>query len=154
MSLGSNVNRIADGIVDLVEQANGPVLFNDLDDKVPGFHSTSDPAYSYFAGREDSVVWDGMSEAGLKALGKVLRERRVAVQMVHLVLPLMVGKRVAESSVPPYVLLPVRAANMETPSWAMRVSSKMQQMMLSAGKRGYHSVAPQHVRFTADDFSF
>jgi hypothetical protein len=151
----ADINRIADAIVDLVEQANGPVFFSEIDDKVPGFHSAADPApYAmYSRGHEECVVWDGMTKAGFEALDKILRERRVAMQMVSLILPLALDMRIAESAVPPYVLLPIRAANVDTPSWAMRVSTKMQQMMLGAGKLGYRPLTPGEVGATADHFS-
>jgi hypothetical protein len=40
----AEINRIADDIVELVERTNGPVLFSDLDDKVPGFHASPGPS--------------------------------------------------------------------------------------------------------------
>jgi hypothetical protein len=154
----AEINRIADDIVELVERTNGPVLFSDLDDKVPGFHSTEDPAHAYFSGHEELVIWDGMTEAGLEALDKILRERRVAMQMVSLVFPLMLGTRLAESAAPPYVLLPVRAANIETPNGAMRVSPKVRRKMLleaaRTGNQGYRPLKPREVPLTADQFSF
>jgi len=94
------------------------------------------------------VVWDGMTEAGFDALDKVLWERRVAVQMVHLVFPLILGTRIAESAVPPYVLLPARAANIDTPNMTMRVSSEMRRKMLREAARTERkaSVHSRHVR--------
>jgi hypothetical protein len=100
------------------------------------------------------VIWDQMTEAGYEALRRVLEERRVAMQLVSVPFYLLHGARIAEGTGLPHVLLPVRAANIDTPSWAMRISSKMQQMMLGAGKLGYRPLTPQHVRSTADQFSF
>ncbi len=153
----AEINQIADDIVELVERTNGPVLFSDLDDKVPGFHKPNGPAYAYFAGQEEVVVWDGMTEAGFDALDKVLLERRVAVQMVHLVFPLILGTRIAESAAPPYVLLPVRAANLDTPFCKMRVSPKMRRRMLAEanriGSQSYRALTPGEVGATADGCS-
>lgn len=154
----AEINRIGDAIVDLVEQANGPVFFSEIDEKVPGFHKPDDPAYAYFAGHEEAVVWDGMTEAGFKALEKVLRKRRVALQMVDLRLPLMLGARIASSIVLPYVLLPVRAANIDTPNFKMRVSPTVQRRMMAEastiGNTGCRSLTPSEVGATADQFSF
>ena len=154
----AQIDRIADAIVDLVEQANGPVFFSEIDEKVPGFHKPDDPAYAYFAGHEGIVVWDGMTETGLEALQSVLRERRVALQMVRTTLPLILNTRIAESAAPPYVLLPVRAANIDTPNFKMRVSPQMQRRMMAGastiGNTGFRPLTPVEVGATADQFSF
>jgi hypothetical protein len=155
-----DIERIADDIVDLVEQTNGPVLFSEIDEKVLGFHAPNEPAYSnvVFDERGEAVIWDRMTEAGDEALHSVLIARRVALQVVDVRLYLLSGARMAEGTLLPYVLLPARAANIETPNCAMRVSPKMQRMMLKGaaemGKKGYRPLVPGLVRSAADRFSF
>src|SRR5437588_177833 len=81
-------NRIADSIVDLVERCDGPVTLAQIDREILGFASNEGPAGEYFVEHHSgkSVIWDGITEAGMKALRKVIRGRRVAVQLVS-VLP-------------------------------------------------------------------
>jgi hypothetical protein len=69
----------------------------------------------------------------------------------------MLGTRLAESTAPPHVLIPVRAANIETPNWTMRVSPGMQRKMLleatQTSLQGYRPLTPGKVRANADEFS-
>src|SRR6478609_3647163 len=85
-SLDREVERIAATIVDLIERTNGPVLLSELDEKVSGFSATHAPTREYFVLHEhrEIVVWEGMTEAGYKALRNVLNTRRVAIQYVSI----------------------------------------------------------------------
>jgi hypothetical protein len=76
-SRSSNVTRIAREIVDLVEKINGPVPLNRIDEHVSGFRAPHGPSWSYFMRHSagEAVLWDGMTEAGYKALRHVLNER-------------------------------------------------------------------------------
>jgi hypothetical protein len=166
MSTNSNslvereVERIAAAIVDLIERTNGPVLLSELDEKVSGFSATHGPAHEYFISHKqgETLVWEGMTEAGCKALRNVLNTRRVAIQYVSILPYLLADAMSSNENWQPFVLIPARAANLDTPTWAMRVSPKMQVMMLkkaAATKHtGYRPLTPRPVRFTADQFSF
>ena len=77
-------NRIADAIVDLVERTDGPVTLAQINREIPGFGTGEDPSWAYHINHEGGVgiIWDGMTKAGTEALRKVIRGRRVAVQLV------------------------------------------------------------------------
>jgi hypothetical protein len=153
-------NRIADAIVDLVEQRSGPVLFNELNENVSGFSAPHEPFYEYYVshGQNETLIWDGMTEAGYKALRNVLNSRRVAIQHVSILPYLMADVVSGDERWQPFVLMPARAANIDTPNWAMRVSPEAQEVLMTraaaAGHTGYRPRSPFPVRFTADQFSF
>src|SRR5258708_38832150 len=79
-------NHIADAIVDLVERTDGPVTFTQIEREVEGFATDEPSSWASELGERPGqpavVVWDGMSEAGAAALRQVMRERRVAGQIV------------------------------------------------------------------------
>jgi hypothetical protein len=166
MSTNSNslvereVERIAAAIIDLVEQTNGPVLLSELDEKVSGFSAAHGPAHDYFISHNQggTLVWEGMTEAGYKALRNVLNTRQVAIQCVSILPYLLAGAMSSNENWRPFVLIPARAANLDTPTWVMRVSPKMQVMVLknaaASEHTGYRPLTPRPVRFTADQFSF
>jgi hypothetical protein len=68
-------------IVDLVDRTNGPVPLNRLDDQVPGFSAPDGPSWSYSRqlSTGEAVIWDGMTDAGYKALRREPRESWPAV---------------------------------------------------------------------------
>jgi hypothetical protein len=154
------VERIAAAIIDLVERTNGPVLLSELDEKVSGFSAAHGPAHEYFISHNqgETLVWEGMTEAGYKALRNVLNTRQVAIQYVSVLPYLLADAMSSNENRQPFVLIPARAANLDTPTWAMRVSPKMQVMMLKKAAAtehtGYRPLTPRPVRFTADQFSF
>jgi hypothetical protein len=154
------VERIAAAIIDLVERTNGPVLLSELDEKVSGFSAAHGPAHEYFISHNqgETLVWEGMTEAGYKALRNVLNTRQVAIQYVSILPYLLADAMSSNENWQPFVLMPARAANLDTPTWAMRVSPKMQVMMLKKAAAtehtGYRPLTPCPVRFTADQFSF
>jgi hypothetical protein len=146
-------SRIADAIVDLVERTNGPVTLARIAREIPGFAKTEPPAWQYFIARDDgeTVIWDGMTEAGLAALRKVMSGRRVAVQYVSL-LPYLVEERWPQcENWLPTVLLPVRAANLDTPRWHVRCSQAYRDYCIAMP--GHRPLTPAAVRCTADQFS-
>src|SRR5947209_3761597 len=75
-------SKIADAIVDLVNVADGPITFSDVELAIPDFSRREGPAKGYVielrAGAE-MLIWSGMSEAGYLALCKVISGRRVAI---------------------------------------------------------------------------
>jgi hypothetical protein len=117
-------NRIADAIVDLVERNNGPVTFARIAREIPGFAKNEPPAWEYYLERDggETVIWDGMTEAGFTALRKVMSERRVAVQYVNSLLYILEDCVIDNDRWLPIVLLPARAANLDTPRWHVRCS--------------------------------
>jgi hypothetical protein len=146
--------RIADAIVDLVERTSGPVLLHQLDQMVSGFKASGPWGYNYFItnnGRE-VIYWQGMTEAGLEALRSVLSSRRVAVQYVSGMLYFVDGVQVDADAWEPIAFLPVRAANLETPKWAIRASPAARAKALSLDPSVFRPLTPQSVRSTADDF--
>lgn len=146
-------NRIADAIVEFVERADGPVTLAEIDGEVAGFAADEPPFYSHVIERAgaEMVFWSGMTEAGLKALQKVLRGRRVAVQPVRPLLYLLEGCINEDENWRPIVLLPARAANLDSPKWLIRGSQDFIAVAMS--KPGWRSLKPGSVSFTADQFS-
>jgi hypothetical protein len=152
----SKVARIAKEIVDLVERTDGPVPLNRIDEQVQGFRATSGPSWSYFLqlSTGEAVIWDGMTEAGYKALRRVLNKRQVALQVVNVLPYVIEGVRVLDPNWQPVVLLPIRAANIDGPNWAFRVSPALapQMMLRVAADARYRPLVPQQVDLTADRF--
>jgi hypothetical protein len=153
-------NRIADAIVELVERIDGPVTLARIDREIPGFAKNEPPSWEYVIERDggETFMWDGMTEAGLAALRKVMTGRRVAVQSLINLLPyLLEGGYPQRDNWMPVVLLPVRAANLDTPNWRMRCSQQtLDEFMRKAKqtrKRGYRPLTPRAVRGTADRFA-
>ena len=151
---------IADAIVDLVERVNGPVTLARIDREIAGFAKNNPPSWEYFFehGGGETLIWDGMTKAGLAALRMVMSGRRVAVQSLVSLLPYVLeGGYPRRDNWMPVVLLPVRAANLDTPNWRMRCSQRaMGDLMRKAkqrGTRGYHPLTPGVVGATADRFA-
>ena len=158
--LEKQANLIADAIVDLVERSDGPVTLARLDREIQGFAKKDPPSWAYVVEHDagETLVWDGMTEAGLAALRKVMSGRRVAVQhLINLAPYLLEGRLPPDENWMPVVLLPVHAANLDTPKWLMRYSEKFLDlcMRLAAerGERGYRRLTPSAVRITADRFA-
>jgi hypothetical protein len=152
--LARKVARIADAIVDLVERTGGPVLLHELDQKVPGFKARGRWGYNYFITNngKEIIYWQDMTEAGLEALRSVLSSRRVAVQYVSGLLYFVDGVQVDADAWEPIALLPVRAANIDTPKWAARASPAARALALTTAPSNFRPLTPQPVRSTADDF--
>ena len=93
-----------------------------------------------------------MTEAGLEAFRSVLSSRRVAVQYVSRLLYFVDGVQVNADAWEPIALLPVRAANIETPKWAIRASPAARAKALSLASSDFRPLTPKPVRSTADDF--
>jgi hypothetical protein len=162
MQLEKLSNRIADAIVDLVNDTDGPATFPDVELAIPGFAKNKPPTWGYViahSGREH-LIWSGMTEAGKIALGKVISGRRVAIQFVNLLpyLPDMLDDwHVDDDDWLPSLLIPAKAANLETPRRLIRTSesSRKHIMARAAAERtaGYRLLTPRPMRFTADQFS-
>ena len=142
-------SHIADAIVDLVERANGPVTLSEINRKIPGFAAKEPPSWQYFYEHDDGrevVFWVGMTEAGVEALRKVLRGHRVAIQFVKPVLYFVENCFLDDDRWFPIVLLPARAANVETPAYLERTSQKEQNDFIkratAEGLAGYRLLTP------------
>jgi hypothetical protein len=155
-SRAGKVARIAKEIVDLVERTDGPVPLNRIDEQVKGFRAPSGPSWSYFIqlSTGEAVIWDGMTEAGYKALRCVLNERAVALQIVNVLPYVLEGVRLLDPNWQPVVLLPIQAANIDGPHWAFRVPPALapQMMLRVVADARYRPLIPRQVGFTADRF--
>ena len=98
-----------------------------------------------------------MTKAGLIALNKIMRGRRVAVQCLTNLLPYFIDGAVLQSeNWIPVVLLPVRAANLDTPNWHIRCSPAFQKAAMEKAAREMarcRLLTPEPVRSTADQFA-
>jgi hypothetical protein len=150
---------IADLIVKLVNDTDGPVTLARVDRDVPGFAKKEPPNWGYvIEGSEtEQLVWNGMSEAGNLALRKVISERRVAIQLVNTLPYLLENCVLYDDDWVPTMLLPARAANLAAPRRLVRVSDAYRKAIMAeaAAKRipGYRALVPSSMRFTADRFS-
>jgi hypothetical protein len=153
-------SRIADAIVELVERTDGPVTLAQLHRDIPGFGKEDPDAWEYYLERNDgeTLIWTDMTEAGVVGLRKTISERRVAIQpLVNPVLYLVDGRYPQTENWLAVVLLPARAANLDTPKWRMRASQRYQTFSMEAaaasGEQGCRLLTPAPVRSTADQYS-
>lgn len=155
-------NKIADSIVDFVNNTDGPVTFSDVELNIPGFAKNEPPTWGYViagSGRE-RLIWSGMTEAGKVAVSKVISGRRVAIQFVN-VLPYLLhmldGWHVHDDDWLPSMLVPAKAANLEAPRQLIRASEDCRKYMIAQAtadrKAGYRLLTPAPMRFTGDQFS-
>jgi hypothetical protein len=158
VNINKQASRIADAIVQLVERTDGPVTLARVDREVAGFAKDEPPAWEYvvtYASGEMSY-WCDMTEAGVAALRNVMDGRRVAVQFVNPLLYIFLEGRVFKhENWQPIVLLPARAANVDSPNWLIRAPEYYQEYVARAaanGKTGHRLLTPAPVRFTADAF--
>jgi hypothetical protein len=159
-TLETQANLIADAIVDLVERTDGPVTLARIEREIPSFAQKESPSWEYVIEHEggEALIWDGMTEAGLAALRKVMSGRMVAVQYLsNPILYFVEANYPRNENWIPVVLLPVQAANLDTPNWRMRGSEQLVDhfMRLAAerGAGGYRRLNPSAVRITADRFA-
>ncbi len=80
-----------------------------------------------------------------------MRGRRVAVQFVSQLLYLLEDGLIEEEHWQPIVLLPARAANLDSPKWLVRASQGYVAMAL--GTPGWRLLKSAPASFTADQFS-
>jgi hypothetical protein len=152
-------NGIADLIVELVERTNGPVTLAKIACDIRGFAKNGQPAWDHIVTHADgeTLIWRGMTEAGEAALHKVMCERRVAIQYVNVLPYLMDDWLIDDEHWQPILLLPARAANLESPNKLIRASQEYREYAVARaaaqGKTGYRLLAPGSVRYTADEFS-
>ena len=152
-NIDKQASRIADAIVELVERTDAPVTLARVGREVAGFAKDEPPNWSVVMEHNgvEKVHWAGMTEAGSAALYEVMYGRRVAVQFVSPLPYLLEHSLIHDEHWQPIVLLPARAANLDSPNWLVRAPHDCVAIMLS--KPGWRSLKPGPVRFTADQFS-
>jgi hypothetical protein len=152
-------DAIAELIVRLVNNTDGPVTFVQIDLEVPGFAKKDPPTWDYVIKRSDTelLIWTGMTEAGYRALRKVVSERRVAIQFVDARLYFIRDVLINDAAWAPAVLIPAKAANLETPRRLIRAAETSRDYIMARaaaeGIAGYRRLTPDPLRFTADQFS-
>jgi hypothetical protein len=156
--LAKRAETISNAIVELVERTDGPVTLAQIAREIPGFAQPTAPAWQYAIedAEGDLLIWDGMTEAATTALRKVLRGRKVAVQLVDVRPYLLDGCVITAKNWLPIVLLPKKAANLDTPRWRMRVSPGFREYAHGRAVREGLSdrlLTPRPFRFTADQFA-
>jgi hypothetical protein len=152
-TLEKEAGRIADAITELVNRIQGPVMLTQVDREVPGFAGHAPPYWDHLSRgrRHERSFWYGMTEAGHTALLKVMNERRVAIQFVSPLLYLALENLLIEDmNWQPIVLLPARAANVESPNWSMRLPARVAKGVARQGRN--RLLKPGVVRATADVF--
>jgi hypothetical protein len=145
---------IADSIVELVERNDGPVTLAQVNGQVPGFAKEEPRGWSLAVG--EAFIWDGMTEAGCAALWQVTHGHRVAVQFVSPLPYILDGCIAINETWVPIVLLPARAANLETPNWIVRGSQEYRDRCIAMGaakRKVCRLLKPSPVRCTADSFA-
>jgi hypothetical protein len=154
-------NKVAETIVDLVNDIDGPVTLSRLDREVPEFAMNGGRSW-HFAfhrpGAED-FVWGGMTEAGETALRKIIFGRKVAIQLVTPQPYLLEGyaNYLDHADWLPIMLLPADGANIDGPKFLARLSPQSLEDTLGRppppGKKRARLLTPRHLRSAADYFS-
>jgi hypothetical protein len=147
-------NRIAAAIVAHVEHKNGPITLLEIARVIPDFAGTGQMQSDWVTADGETVIWSGMTEAGRSALAKVLNKHEVAVQFGWKPY-LFEGCRLKISDGLPLILIPKRAANVETKMWLMRVSETLREACIKRGaleNKTARPLTPRPIRFTADQY--
>jgi len=155
--LEKEIARIADAIVGLVERTDGPVTLARVQEEISGFAKHEPPSWKHVVkhdGRETSF-WSEMTEAGLAALLKVTRERRVAIQFVSVMPYLLDGCLIEDEDWQPIVLLPAKAANLDSQNWRLRVPQAVYgdiAKQVAERRTDLRLLTPDYAGATADRF--
>jgi hypothetical protein len=155
--LEKEIARIADAILGLVERTDGPVTLARVQEEISGFAKHEPPSWKHEVRHSDRVTsfWCEMSEAGFAALRKVMRERRVAIQFVNELPYFMDGCLIENEDWQPIVLLPARAANVDSQNWRMRVPQEVYDHIaerVAERKTRLRLLTPHYAGATADRF--
>jgi hypothetical protein len=154
-------NNVADAIVDLVNDTDGPVTLLQVEREVPGFAMSSIPARYFGFHRTDGAdfVWGGITEAAEAALRKIIYGKKVAIQFVTPQPYLLEGsaRYLDRTDWLPIMLLPASGANIDGPSFLARLSPESQEDTLarppSSRRVKFRLLTPRPLRFAADYFS-
>jgi hypothetical protein len=157
-TLEQQVSRIADAIVELVERTNGPVTLAQVGREVAGFTKDDPPFWAHLITHAsgETSFWYDMTEAGLAAFRQVMNGRRVAVQFVNMMPYLLEGYLIENEKWQPIMLLPAKAANVESPKYLLRYPLWCLEHIASraaAGESPSRPLSPTcYVGATADQF--
>jgi hypothetical protein len=157
--LDQMTNAIANSIVELVERTDGPVTLARIEREIPGFAKQEAPAWAYVVKHTEgeTLIWEGMTEAGLAALHCVISGRKVAVQLVNHLPYLAADCLLSDDSWLPIVLLPKNGANLSAPNWLVRASEGGRDHCIARaakeGRSDYQPLTARPLRFTADQFA-
>jgi hypothetical protein len=154
-------NKIADAIVDLVNDTDGPLTLLQVDREVPGFAKSDLPAFNFMlpGGSGDAYIWGGMTESGAAALRKVIYGRRVAIQFVtpQPYIQDGCGGYFERDDWQALMLLPAGAANFSAPKWLVRLSTEFLNRAMAGAvsmkRTDVHLLSPQPMRYAMDYFS-
>jgi hypothetical protein len=142
-----------------VNDTDGPVTFSRIDREVPGFKSEDRSIWQYLidnSGKE-FLIWSGMTQAGFSALCQVISGRRVAIQFVNALPYILDDLLLFDDDWLPSLLVPAKAANLETPRRLLRTSEHCREYLMERAtadkEAGYRMLEPRPLRFTADRFS-
>jgi hypothetical protein len=153
-------NEIADAIVDLVNDTDGPVTLAKIEREISGFTKSDSPVWhfelNYPGGNQ--FVWGDMTEAGESALRKIVHGKRLAVQFVTPQPYLIEGYMnfIDRSDWLPIMLLPARSANISTNLLARLSPQSLEDTLASTpsnGRAAIRLLKPHPLRFAADCFS-
>lgn len=143
------VSQIAKAIVDLVEQAGGPVTLARIEREVPGFAEKDGRVHwSWVAGDRDDerVFWDAMTKRGFEALRSVVLEGMVAMQSCPSSVYALEGRYPLDPKWVPIALAPARQANLQTPNLLIRGSKEVLHQMIARaaakGVSGFRVIGP------------
>jgi hypothetical protein len=154
-------NKIADAIVKLVNDTDGPITLLKVDREVPEFAKSDLPAFNFtlpLTGGE-GYIWGGMTEPGEAALRKVIYGRRVAIQFVTSQPYILdgCGGYFDREDWQALMLLPARAANLNAPKWLVRLSPQTlngaMAIAVSMSRADVQLLTPQPMRHAMDYFS-
>jgi hypothetical protein len=155
--LNTDVDRVANAIIELVECTDGPVTLPQLDREVRGFKSKGGRSWQLYVdtGSGESMLWEGMTEAGYLALSQVIFRRRIAIQPVTREL-----YRSAETELPddenwlPIIMHPKIDANVGHERFLIRVPPSEVDEFIARGGRGYSILKPPRFRsYTRDQYA-
>jgi hypothetical protein len=158
MQLEKLSNIIADAIVNLVNATDGPVTLSRVDREVPGFASAQQSTWDYLIenSKKEFLIWSGMSEAGHAALSKVISGHRVAIQFINVLPYILDNVLLSDDDWLPSVIVPAKAANLETPRRLLRTSEHCRKYLIERAaadkKAGYRPLSPRPMQFSADAF--
>jgi hypothetical protein len=142
---------MADAIVQLVGRTDGPVTLARVEREISGFAKKDPPSWSQVL-VDERFIWNGMTEAGCAALGQVIYGLRDAIQPVNVLPYLVEDYIITDEHWWPIVLLPAKAANLQTPNFLVRVSPECREHSLAYGEKAKF-LTPAPLQFTADQFS-
>jgi hypothetical protein len=106
---------------------------------IPGFagnYESRTYSYVFVLASGTRLIWSDMTKAGVDALGLVLSGHKVAIQFVSVLPYKAAGYVLEDKNWWPTVLLPARAANLQTPCWLIRASQEYRDYAFEQAAEG------------------